>query len=727
MTTKTVTSRPEDSEATVVTPRSGRPASSLGLPAATSPHAMRGMGLGTRFFLAAALLVLTTLGIATAVATVRANQVAETTIRTALSEVPRAFAVYKNNFESQARSAVRSLADDAGTKAILGDDVSNPATYAEYAKDKARALGCRTVFLIDREGIVLARNDRTDPEARRNFRQVRWVAGPIETWLESSAIIREGSALAVVAAAPVITGDKEKGEARFAGVIAASFTVDETWAKSLKSLTGGQVAFLANTAKRNEAPVAEISVATSLLGGKEFLAGFATPETLKTLLLDGKVVGPLNLSVAGDQRIVLAVPILSSTEEPLGAFVVSRSLDEEMAAFRQIRNTLLLVGLALILVSIPVSYAMGRQIAKPLQELAEGAIAIRDGKLDVELPEAGKDEVGALARAFRAMVGELREKAQLEELLAELQRRPPEPTLALRTLHTARNHSEAAEPQGGAFPTPRVGELLAGRYEVLSVLGRGGMGAVYRAYDRELEEDVAVKVLMPAAFEEGTAAIQNLKQEIRLARKISHPNVVRTHDLGEAGGMRFLTMEFVPGTTLREVTERRGGIAIAPGLQIAKQLCRGLAAVHEAGIVHRDIKPHNIMVLPNGVLKLMDFGIASSNEGSLDQLQEGQTVGTPYYMSPEQARGEKLDIRSDLYSVGIVLFELFTAQRPFEGKDPLEVMRKQVAVDPPRPSQFRADMPELLERIILACMAKDPNRRPPTANELYNALMRVAV
>lgn len=271
------------------------------------------------------------------------------------------------------------------------------------------------------------------------------------------------------------------------------------------------------------------------------------------------------------------------------------------------------------------------------------------------------------------------------------------------------------------------GAELAGRYRIERLLGRGGMGAVYRAYDRELEEDVAVKVLMPAAFEEGTAAIQNLKQEIRLARKISHPNVVRTHDLGEAGGMRFLTMEFVPGTTLREVTERRGGIAIAPGLQIAKQLCRGLAAVHEAGIVHRDIKPHNIMVLPNGVLKLMDFGIASSNEGSLDQLQEGQTVGTPYYMSPEQARGEKLDIRSDLYSVGIVLFELFTAQRPFEGKDPLEVMRKQVAVDPPRPSQFRADMPELLERIILACMAKDPNRRPPTANELYNALMRVAV
>jgi serine/threonine-protein kinase len=729
MTTKTAISRnASDSEATVATPRSGKAVRSLGFPTGTSPLAKKGMGLGTRFFLAAALLVLTTLGITIAIATVRANQIAEATIRETLQDVPRAFSAFRNNFDAQARSSVRSLADDVGTKAILSEEFSNPATYVDFAKQKANALGARTLFLLDREGILLARNDRPGTEERRNFRQVRWVASPIETWMESSAIIREGPSLAVVASAAVLAGDKEKGEARFVGVLAASFGVDDSWAKSLKNLTGGQVGFLANTAKRNESPKAEISVATSQFGGDAFLRSFATPETLKLLFTDGKVVGPLNLAVAGDQRIVMAVPILSATSEPLGAFVVSRSRDEETAAFRQIRNTLIAVGIALLLVSFPVSYAMGRGIAKPLHELAEGAIAIRDGKLDVELPEAGKDEVGVLARAFRAMVGELREKAQLEELLADLQRRPVEATVALRTIHTA-----AISPDGttdvskASFVTPHVGELLGGRYEVLSILGRGGMGAVYRAFDRELEEDVAVKVLMPSAFDEGTSAVQNLKQEIRLARKISHPNVVRTHDFGEANGMRFLTMEFVPGTTLRELTERRGGIAIAPGLQIAKQLCRGLAAVHEAGIVHRDIKPHNIMVLPNGVLKLMDFGIASSNEGNLSQLEEGQTIGTPYYMSPEQARGEPLDARSDLYSVGVVLFELFTAQRPFEGRDPLEVMRKQVAVDPPRPSQYRADMPDLLERIILACLAKDPSRRPPTANELYAGLMRVAV
>jgi eukaryotic-like serine/threonine-protein kinase len=327
--------------------------------------------------------------------------------------------------------------------------------------------------------------------------------------------------------------------------------------------------------------------------------------------------------------------------------------------------------------------------------------------------------VGALARAFRAMVGELKEKAQLEQMVAEMQRRPD----VTRTLSGPT--IEMTTPGATAPKGPQIGKVFAGRYKVLSVLGRGGMGSVYLAADRELEEEIALKVLTPEAFEEGTIAVQTLKQEIRLARKITHPNVVRTHDLGETDGVRFLTMEYVPGTMLKEVIDRKGRLAFAPGVQIAKQLCRGLAAVHEAGIIHRDIKPHNVMVLPNGVVKLMDFGIARTAEGA-DTTADGQTVGTPYYMSPEQARGEKLDPRSDIYSVGVVLYELFTGERPIEGKYPLDVMRKHITVDPRRPRDLRPDIPELLERIILACLAKDPARRPPGANELYGALQKVA-
>jgi serine/threonine-protein kinase len=320
------------------------------------------------------------------------------------------------------------------------------------------------------------------------------------------------------------------------------------------------------------------------------------------------------------------------------------------------------------------------------------------------------------------MVGELKEKAALEQMLADL-RSPVTATTAARTL--AVSPAVTLDAASRAFVAPQTGTIFAGRYEILGTLGKGGMGTVFRARDRELDDEVAVKILRPEAIDEGATAGQTLKQEIRLARKITHRNVVRTHDLGEAEGLRFLTMEYVPGTTLRDILDKMSALALAPGLQIAKQLCRGLAAVHEAGIIHRDIKPMNIMVLPNGIVKLMDFGIARATEGVDFAAPGGQTVGTPYYMSPEQARGQELDARSDIYSVGVVLYELFSGKRPIEGSEALEVMRRHLTFEPPALATVRPGLPELLERVIMSCLAKAPALRPPTANALYDTLRRI--
>jgi serine/threonine-protein kinase len=710
-----------DSAPTVVAVGGPRPATTSGPVLSASAPVKKGVGLGTQFFVAAALLVLVLLGVAIGAATVRANAIAEKSIREALAHVPDIFRNYWGNLDARNRQTLHSIADEPGTKALLAPDVTY-LTVLDWSKEKAKTLRARTVFVFDSAGVLVARSD-VEEQSRKDFSKTQWVADAL-TMQEVSATIREGKVLAAVSSAPVLSGNMAVGEGRLVGVVAASFPLDEGRAQELKGITGGQVAFLANTARRGEPAKVEVASATPGFGDAAFLAALdGHREAIDALfkVKEGKEIGPLDLVVEGDRRIVGAVPIKHHSGETLGAFVVSRSRAEETAAFRQIRNTLFAIGLVALLISIPVSFAMGRRIARPLEQLSDGAVAIRDGNLDVKLPESGSGEVGALARAFRAMVGELKEKRELEQMVAEMQRRPQ--PAASKTMGTAStlDITPVAAPGAG----PQIGRIFGGRYKVLSILGKGGMGSVYLATDRELEEDIALKVLTPDAFEEGTIAVQTLKQEIRLARKITHPNVVRTHDLGETDGVRFLTMEYVPGTMLKEVVERKGRIALAPGLQIAKQLCRGLGAVHEAGIIHRDIKPHNIMVLPNGVVKLMDFGIARSTD-TADNAPEGQTVGTPYYMSPEQARGEKLDARSDLYSVGVVLYELFTGQRPIEGKDPLDVMRKHISIEPKRPRELRPDMPELLERIILACLAKEPARRPPGANELYGALQRVA-
>jgi serine/threonine-protein kinase len=323
--------------------------------------------------------------------------------------------------------------------------------------------------------------------------------------------------------------------------------------------------------------------------------------------------------------------------------------------------------------------------------------------------------VGALARAFEGMVGELKEKAQLEALVANMQRRPGDITF--------RGASPSRRDSG---ESGQVGRIFAGRYELLSELGKGGMGVVFRARDRELDEEVALKVLKGVGEGEGSSAqVDRLRQEIKLARVITHPNVVRAFDFGESGGSRFLTMEYVPGTTLREVIDARGGLQLTPALQIAKQVCRGLAAVHKAGIIHGDLKPQNVMVMGNGVAKLMDFGVARTRS---NQDHGGvSVVGTPLYMSPEQAKGADLDERSDIYSAGVMMYEMFTGQCPFKAKDVAEIMQMHLNDTPADPRTIRPEIPPALAEIILACLSKHRAQRPSSAVDLDRWLMRVRV
>ncbi|HEU5251683.1 MAG TPA: serine/threonine-protein kinase [Thermoanaerobaculia bacterium] len=270
----------------------------------------------------------------------------------------------------------------------------------------------------------------------------------------------------------------------------------------------------------------------------------------------------------------------------------------------------------------------------------------------------------------------------------------------------------------------QVGTLFAGRYEIQSVLGVGGMGIVYKAYDRELDDVVAIKTLRWEALSADRTLLDHFKQEIRLARRITHPNVLRTYDLGESNGLRFLSMEFVEGRTLKHLVETGEVLPTAVGLRIAKQVCAGLAAAHEVGVIHRDVKSQNIIVEPTGGLKIMDFGTARVTE---DRGATGAVIGTPDYMSPEQVRGLPLDCRSDIYSAGVVLYEVFTGSLPFEGDSPLAVVLKHVNDAAPLPQWKNPWIEPRIAAILMKCLEKDPAARFQSMGELSEALARVTV
>jgi len=267
------------------------------------------------------------------------------------------------------------------------------------------------------------------------------------------------------------------------------------------------------------------------------------------------------------------------------------------------------------------------------------------------------------------------------------------------------------------------GTTIANRYEIIEELGRGGMGNVYRVVDKKINEEMALKLLHPAiAVEEKT--IERFKNELKLSRKITHKNVCRMYDLNEEGGTPFITMEYVPGEDLKSMIKMTGQLSVARAVYLAKQICEGLAEAHHLGVVHRDLKSRNIMVDKEGNAKIMDFGIARSLKAK-GITGDGIMVGTPEYMSPEQVKGEEVDQRSDIYSLGIVLFEMVAGKIPFEGDTSLSIALKHKTEEPPNPQDFNAQIPGELSTVILKCLNKEKDKRYQNTGEVFSELVRI--
>jgi eukaryotic-like serine/threonine-protein kinase len=305
---------------------------------------------------------------------------------------------------------------------------------------------------------------------------------------------------------------------------------------------------------------------------------------------------------------------------------------------------------------------------------------------------------------------------------------PPssQPAAVSSTVRSGSASRTGARSNTAIYGILQIGEELGHRYQIESMLGQGGMGRVYKAYDKELDRPVALKVLQPELSSDPNA-MQRFKQELLLSSRISHKNILRIHDLGEADNIKFISMAFVDGQDLHHLL-RSGKLSTERAQNIAEQLCEALDAAHSEGIIHRDLKPQNVLMGAGDHVYISDFGLAKSLESSAAGMtRTGQYLGTPRYMAPEQVEAGKVDKRTDLYALGLILFEMVTGEDAFKGDSTLQIMYRRVKEKPPNPKQINPELPDYFARIILRCLERDPAYRYQDAREILADLRAARV
>ncbi|MGH7678273.1 MAG: protein kinase domain-containing protein [Gemmatimonadaceae bacterium] len=691
---------------------------------------MKRLSLAARIALASAGIVIVVLALALFVARRQALASAQMNIgdRLDITQERVGELLTANGRELTGRLAGYAESPDVRATIDAGTD------YLDRVETAAEQSGADWVQLVSREGVRLAKSD--DPSA------------PPDT-LIGSALIRKAldgeqpsafgvdddSVLIEVVAVPTSSSNK-----RVIGAFMAAKQVPDSIARKVGQQTDSEILFY--VLDREGAP--RVAAATDGARSASAVLLARLSEQLQADAGGAEQAGEAAGSVIPGgrdslERVVLGnetwvgrrAPLYSAGGVPIGGYLALRSLDRELAAtgFPDLQTALLIAGAGGLLLALFASVITARQVARPVTQLANATRRAAEGDYQATIPEGGSDEIGTLASAFRRLLADLKDKQALVDFLSSA---APAAT-RMQTMLAAPSAEDATTLK---IPTGAVGvnvlapgQTFGNRYEIKSVLGIGGMGMVYKANDKELGEVLAIKTLKPDLIASDSNALERFKSEIKLARRIAHRNVVRTYDLGEIGGQYYITMEYVEGKSLKDLIKERGRLPASVVLPIAKQICRALEVSHEEGVIHRDIKPQNMVVQGDGVLKVMDFGIARlvSRPKEAGHTEKGMVVGTPEYMAPEHLLGDEIDARADLYATGVVLYECLVGSVPITADTPITLIARVLEEVPRPPKDVKPDIPKALSDLVVWTLEKDREKRPRSAAELHARLDEIVL
>jgi HAMP domain-containing protein len=683
------------------------------------------LSLTTRIFVSSAGIVALILAITMAVLQRSAMRAAEASIMRGLDNTTERVGELVTAERAQLASRARVFAENPEYRARV-EHSKDPGDQLDYAQTAAEQIGAQWAQLIDTSGVRLAKSD--DPGASADDLSRSPLVSAALSGDERQGFGVSGDSILIQTVAVPIKG----AGGRVIAALMVAKPVTDSVARAVGTQTQSAVLFYA--LDRNDKPRVAAATDDARASAAPLLASLASAMEADSAaavqqagaIRDSSGESTLNrMELGGEHFVSRRATLASASGAAVGGFLALRSLDRELAAtgYNQVRTTLLLAGGGGLLLALLIAGFTARRVVRPVRVLADATRRAAEGDYQAQIPEGGSDEIGTLASAFRRLLADLKDKQSLVEFLSVS-------SAGTRTQTLTASASTVKLPGGGASNIALdVGQTLAARYDIKSVLGAGGMGIVYKATDRELGETIAIKTLRPEFVDADSNALERFKSEIRLARKISHRNVVRTHDLGETNGLYYITMEYVEGTSLKELIRERGRLPASAVLPIAKQLCRALEVAHEEGVIHRDIKPQNMVVEANGVLKVMDFGIArlASRAPEAGQTQQGMVVGTPEYMAPEQLLGDEIDARADLYATAVVLYECLHGKVPLSASTPIALIAKVLEEEPTPLSALHADVPAALSDLVMWTLAKDREKRPRSAAELHAQLDAIAV